>query len=70
MAGASGGCGHDQNLEDADNALEKAFVLIQTSQNPGIDPPFDGHDLKALRAINRAREELAAAIAFAETSCN
>lgn len=64
------GCGHDQLLSDADNSLLKAFEQIKNSQNPGVNPPFDGHDLIALRAINRAREELAKAIDFSENSCN
>jgi hypothetical protein len=70
IAGVVGGCGHDQNLNDADNSLLKASEHVKVSQNPGIDPPFDGHDSAALRAINHAREEIAKAIAFSENSCN
>jgi len=68
--GAPGGCGHDPKLDDADAALEKAYVLIGAAQNPGIDPPFGGYDVQALRAINLARAKVAAAIDFAENSCH
>jgi hypothetical protein len=66
---AGGGCGHDPRLDLADDSLENAFALIAAAQNPGVVPPFAGHDLLALRAIQRAREEVALAIAYAEQSC-
>jgi hypothetical protein len=68
-AASGGGCGHDPRLDDADDALLKASVLIAISQNPGVVPPFGGHDELALRAIQRARDEVAMAIAYSEQSC-
>ncbi len=68
-AAPEGGCGHDQRLDLADDSLENAFALISASQNPGVVPPFGGHDQAALRAIQRARQEVAQAIAYAEQSC-
>ena len=59
----------DTRLSDADAAVEKAIVLIQAAQNPGAknpDKPFGGHDTKAIFYLERAREEIAAAEAYAD----
>lgn len=65
-----GGCGHDARLDAAEQNLEKASVLIQAAENPGIVPPFGGHDVRALRAIAYARAAVQDAIDYAENSCN
>lgn len=60
---------YDTRLSDADAAVEKAIVLIQAAQNPGAknpDKPFGGHDTKAISYLQKAREEIAAAEAYAD----
>jgi hypothetical protein len=65
-----GGCGHDPRLDEADQALQKAYELINAAQNPGVDPPFGNHDQAALRLITAARNQVSLAIVFAESSCD
>jgi hypothetical protein len=57
---------HDSRLDDADAAIEKAIVLLEASQNPGVKKPFGGHVEKAIRDLLNAREEIAAAAAYAD----
>jgi len=64
-----GGCGHDPRLDAAQANLVKAEALIAASSNPGVVPPFGGHDVRARRAIQLAQHELAAAVLYAENSC-
>lgn len=56
----------DQRLYDADAALEKAIALVKAAENPGVVPPFQNHDKKAVKFIEKAREEIALAIAYAD----
>lgn len=59
----------DQRLDDADAAIEKAIALLQAAENPSAPNPkrpFGGHDLKAVRHLEAARSEIAAAKAFAD----
>lgn len=57
---------HDTRLDDADAAIEKAIVLLEASQNPGVKKPFGGHVEKAIKDLVNAREEIAAAAAYAD----
>lgn len=59
----------DQRLDDADAAIEKAIALLQAAENPSAakpSRPFGGHDLKAVRHLEAARSEIAAAKAFVD----
>lgn len=63
--------GHDQRLDIARSEIVGAIVLVDVSQNPSAkdpDRPFGGHDEKAIRALEKALEEIDAAIAYAEQS--
>jgi hypothetical protein len=57
---------HDTRLDDADAAVEKAIVLLEASQDPGVKRPFGGHVDKAIRLLERARQEIAAGAAWAD----
>lgn len=56
----------DQRLTDADGNLEKAIALLQAAENPGVEPPFGGHDKKAISHAKKARKHIAEAIAYAD----
>jgi len=61
---------HDERLDTADLALEKAYVLLQASESGAVDirvqREFDRHIRKALSAIEGARDATAAAAAAAD----
>lgn len=61
----------DPRLDLADANVEKAIALLKAAQNPvAKNParPFGGHRTKAIALLERAREEIAAAKAFAAQS--
>ena len=55
-----------QRLYDADTAIVKAIALLKAAENPGVDPPFGGHDKKAIKRAKKARKHIAEAIAYAD----
>src|SRR5688572_30266993 len=63
----------DSRLDLADDHIEKAIALVANSQNPNAkdpDRPFGGHDDKALKLLEAAREEIAEAKAYADDPKN
>ena len=63
----------DSRLDLADNHIEKAIVLVELSQNPNAqdpDRPFGNHDARAVRLLEAARAEIAAAKAYADDPKN
>jgi hypothetical protein len=63
----------DARLDLADDHIEKAIALVNNSQNPNAkdpDRPFGGHDTKAMRLLEAAREQIAAAKAYADDPKN
>lgn len=65
--------GADHRLDLADDAVENAIGLIKASKNPlAKDPdlPFGGHDARAVAQLQRARQEIAGAKAFADNPAN
>jgi hypothetical protein len=63
----------DARLDLADDAIEKAIALVDASQNPNaqnLDRPFGGHDEKAMKLLEAAREEIAKAKAYADDPKN
>lgn len=63
----------DGRLDLADASVEKAIALLLVSQNPNAkkpDKPFSGHRTKAVSLLERAREEIAAAKAYADDPKN
>jgi hypothetical protein len=59
----------DSRLDLADDHIEKAIALVNASQNPNAkdpDRPFGGHDDKAMKLLEAAREEIAKAKAYAD----
>ena len=63
----------DSRLDLADDHIEKAIALVNASQNPNAqnpDRPFGGHDDKALKLLEAAREEIAKAKAYADDPKN
>jgi hypothetical protein len=63
----------DARLDLADDHIEKAIVLVDNSKNPNAqdpDRPFGGHDEKALKLLEAAREEIAKAKAYADDPKN
>ncbi|MGH7564163.1 MAG: hypothetical protein ACREK5_07050 [Gemmatimonadota bacterium] len=63
----------DARLDLADASLEKGIVLLLESQNPVTskpDRPFGGHRTKAVSLLEKAREEIAAAKAYADDPKN
>lgn len=58
----------DARLALADAAVEKAIGLLKLAENPTAknpDKPFGGHRDKAVSNLERARQEIAAAQAYA-----
>ena len=54
----------DSRLDLADDHIEKAIVLVEASKNPNAkdpDRPFGNHDARAVRLLEAARAEIAAA---------
>ena len=63
----------DSRLDLADDHIEKAIALVEASQNPNAkDPnrPFGNHDARAVRLLEAARAEIAAAKAYADNPKN
>ncbi|MGH7570363.1 MAG: hypothetical protein ACREMK_00780 [Gemmatimonadota bacterium] len=63
----------DTRLDLADDSVEKAVALLLASQSPIAlkpDRPFGGHRTKAVSLLERAREEIAAAKAYADDPKN
>jgi hypothetical protein len=63
----------DSRLDLADDHIEKAIALVNASQNPNAkdpDRPFGGHDDKAIKLLEAAREEIAKAKAYADDPKN
>ena len=63
----------DSRLDLADDHIEKAIALVDNSKNPNAkDPgrPFGGHDDKAIKLLQAAREEIAEAQAYADDPKN
>lgn len=63
----------DGRFDLADAHVEKAIALVKAAQNPTAkDPkrPFGGHDTKAVSHLERARQEIAAAKAYADDPKN
>jgi hypothetical protein len=63
----------DARLDLADDHIEKAIALVDNSKNPNAqnpDRPFGGHDEKALKLLEAAREEIARAKAYADDPKN
>ena len=63
----------DGRFDLADANLEKAILLLLAAQNPAArkpDRPFGGHRTKAVKLLERAREEIAAAKAYADDPKN
>jgi hypothetical protein len=63
----------DSRLDLADDHIEKAIALVNASQNPNAkdpDRPFGGHDEKAMKLLEAAREEIAKAKAYADDPKN
>ena len=64
-APASARRAHDQNLDDADNAIQKALALVAEVQSPAGPPRavhrFERHLRSAERALEAARAQLQAA---------
>ena len=63
----------DARLDLADDHVEKAIALVNAAQNPNAkdpDRPFGGHDTKAVRLLDAAREQIAAAKAYADDPQN
>jgi hypothetical protein len=63
----------DSRLDLADDNVEKAILLLQASQNPNAKNPdraFGGHRTKALSLLERARQEITAAKAYADDPKN
>jgi hypothetical protein len=63
----------DSRLDLADDHIEKAIALVKASQNPNAknpDRPFGGHDDKAIKLLEAAREEIAKAKADADDPKN
>ena len=78
LAAAIGLCGsfyagvayaHDSQLDDANAHLVKAAALLHASTNPNAsrpNAPFGGHRARAVRLIQRAEKQIAAAAAYAD----
>jgi hypothetical protein len=63
----------DTRLDLADANLEKAVALLNAAENPlAKNPraPFGGHRKKAVRHVEAARKEIAAAKAYADNPKN
>ncbi len=63
----------DSRLDLGDDHIEKAIALVEASQNPNAkdpDRPFGNHDVKAVRLLEAARVEIAAAKAYADDPKN
>jgi hypothetical protein len=63
----------DARLDLADDHIEKAITLVNNAKNPNAkdpDRPFGGHDTKAMRLLKAAREQIAAAKAYADDPQN
>jgi hypothetical protein len=63
----------DARLDLADDHIEKAITLVSNAKNPNAkdpDRPFGGHDTKAVRLLEAAREQIAAAKAYADDPNN
>ena len=63
----------DSRLDLADDHIEKAIVLVEASKNPNAkdpDRPFGNHDARAVRLLEAARAEIAAAKAYADDPKN
>jgi hypothetical protein len=55
----------DPRMNDANDAVTKALVLLKAAENPGAKPPFGGHREKAINFLTSGQSEIAQAIAFA-----
>jgi hypothetical protein len=65
--------GADARLDLADDHIEKAITLVNNAKNPNAkdpDRPFGGHDTKAMRLLEAAREQIATAKAYADDPQN
>jgi hypothetical protein len=63
----------DARLDLADDHIERAIALVNNAKNPNAkdpDRPFGGHDTKAMRLLEAAREQIAAAKAYADDPQN
>jgi hypothetical protein len=63
----------DLRLGLADEAVEKAILLLLASENPitrNPGRPFGGHRSKAVSLLEKARGEIAAAAAYADDPKN
>jgi hypothetical protein len=63
----------DARLDLADDHIEKAITLVNNAKNPNAkdpDRPFGGHDTKAVRLLEAAREQIAAAKSYADDPKN
>ncbi len=60
---------HDSQLDDAHANLVKAVALLKSATNPDAahpKAPFGGHRGRAVKLIERAQNQIAAAAAYAD----
>jgi hypothetical protein len=63
----------DSRLDLADDHIERAITLVENSKAPSAkdpDHPFGNHDTKAVKLLEAARAEIAAAKAYADNPKN
>jgi hypothetical protein len=63
----------DSRFELTDQGVEKAIALLLVVENPitrNPARPFGGHRTKAVRLLERARAEIAAAVEYADDPRN
>ncbi|MBX3128247.1 MAG: hypothetical protein KF718_16100 [Polyangiaceae bacterium] len=56
----------DPRLDQADANVEKAIVLLEAAENPGVNPPFGGHRKVAVASLKLARKQIAKAKQYAD----
>ena len=57
----------DSRLDLAVDSIVKAKALLNASENPGFDPPFNYHRWNAVYALNVALREIQAAKDYADS---
>src|SRR5450432_3688228 len=58
----------DPHLDDANDAITKALVLLKAAENPDPKLEFGGHRKKAVEFLTRAQSEIAKAKEFADAT--
>lgn len=58
----------DAKLDSSVDFLVKARALLNASENPGVEPPFDYHRYYAVLLINRALVEVDLAKQYADAT--